>query len=110
MCLFTLLPIYGVNPPSKKAQFWGVNRRFQAQLAKTKNVHITKTTALIDDCNQILHSDKDHQMSFVGSPHTRITNPRWRTAAILEKSKKIYLSRGSSDFDEISHDDAIRPS
>ena len=75
-----------------------MNRRFQAQLAKTKNVHITKTTALIDDCNQILHSDKDHQMSFVGSPHTRITNPRWRTAAILEKSKK---SRGSTDFDQI---------
>ena len=38
------------------------------------------------DSNQILHSDKDHQMPFVGSPHTRITNPRWRMAAILEKS------------------------
>jgi len=37
------------------------------------------------DCNQILHSDKDHQMLSVGGPNTRITNPRWRTAAILEK-------------------------
>ena len=28
-------------------QFWGVNRRFQAKLAKSKNVHIIKTTASI---------------------------------------------------------------
>jgi len=42
--------------------------------------------------NQILHSDKDHQMPFVGGPHTRITNQRWRTAAILEKSKNCYIS------------------
>ena len=44
------------------------------------------------DSNQILHSDKDHQMPFVGGPHTRITNPRWRTAAILEKSRNRYIS------------------
>ena len=44
------------------------------------------------DSNQILHSDKDHQMTFVGGPTTRITNPRWRTAAILEKSKNCYIS------------------
>ena len=25
--------------------------------------------------------------AFVGGPHTRITNPRWRTAAILEIEK-----------------------
>ena len=28
-------------------QFWGVNRRFQAKLAKTNNEHIIKTTASI---------------------------------------------------------------
>ena len=39
---------------------------------------------------QSLHSDKDHQMPFVGNPDTRITNPRWRTAAIL-KIKKVVL-------------------
>ena len=44
------------------------------------------------DSNQILHSDKDHQMPFVGGPDTRITNPRWRTAAILEKSKISHIS------------------
>ena len=57
-----------------------MNRRFQAELAKSKNVHILKTT------------DKDHQMPFVGGPHTRITNPRWRTAAILEKFKNSHIS------------------
>ena len=31
-------------------------------------------------------------MTFVDGPHTRITNPRWRTAAILEKSKDCYIS------------------
>ena len=30
-------------------------------------------------------------MSFVGGLHTSITNPRWRTAAILEKSKNCYI-------------------
>jgi len=30
-----------------KIQFWGVNRRFQAKLAKSKNVHIIKTAASI---------------------------------------------------------------
>ena len=31
-------------------------------------------------------------MPFVGGPHTGITNPRRRTAAILEKSKNCYIS------------------
>ena len=31
-------------------------------------------------------------MPFVGGPHTRITNPRWRTAAILKKSKNCYIA------------------
>ena len=33
--------------PPKNSQFWGVNRRFLAKLAKSKNVHIIKTTASI---------------------------------------------------------------
>ena len=43
------------------------------------------------DSNQILHIDKDHQMPFVGGPNTRITNPRWRMAAFLEKSKNHHI-------------------
>jgi len=30
-----------------------------------------------------------------------ITNPRWRTAAILKIAKSSYLSEKSSDFDQI---------
>jgi len=44
------------------------------------------------DSNQILHSDKDHQMPFVDGPNTRITNPRWRMAAILEKNRHISVT------------------
>ena len=33
--------------PPKNLQFWGVNRRFQAKLAKSKNVHIIKTIVSI---------------------------------------------------------------
>ena len=32
-----------------------------------------------------------------------ITNPRWRTAAILKIVKSPYLGQKSSDFDEIWH-------
>jgi len=39
------IPYLGSQKPKKK--FWGVNRRFQAELAKSKNVHIIKTTASI---------------------------------------------------------------
>ena len=44
------------------------------------------------DSTQILHSDKNHQLPFVGGPHTLITNPRWWTAAISEKSKNRHIS------------------
>jgi len=40
----------------------------------------------------MLHSDKDNQMPFVGDSNTRIANPRWRTAGILEKSKSHHIS------------------
>jgi len=43
------------------------------------------------DSNQILHSDKHHQMPFVGGPDKRIKNTRRRTAAIL-KNRKIAIS------------------
>ena len=50
-------------------------------------------------------------MPFVGGPHTRITNPRWRTAAILEKLKNGYISATvRAILTKIWHDDAVRPS
>jgi len=36
------------------------------------------------DFNKILHSGRDRQLLIVGGPITRLTNPRWRTGAILE--------------------------
>jgi len=43
------------------------------------------------DCNKILYSDKDCQVLFVGCLNMLITNPRWRTAAILT-NRKIAIS------------------
>ena len=43
--------------------------------------------------------------AFVGGPHTRI-----KRRHIGKIEKLLYLSRGSSDFDEIWHADAVRPS
>ena len=83
--IFHIVPHLGVNNP----QFWSVNRRFQAKLAKSKSACYQNYCI---DSNHILHNDKDHQMPFVGGPHTRITNPRWRTAAIVEKSKNRHIS------------------
>jgi len=61
------------------------------------------------DFNQILHSDKDHQTPFVGGPSTRITNPRWQSAAILNNEKPIYRGNGIIDHCQIWHDDAFWP-
>ena len=92
MCLFGFCsygsPFRGQNFKTK--HFWGVNRRVQAKLAQSKNVHITKINYCIDS-NQILHSDKDHQMPLVDGPNTRITNPRWRRPPSW-KSKNRHIS------------------
>ena len=48
-------------------------------------------------------------MPFVGGPDTRIT--RWRSAAILKQIEKSpYFGCDLTDFDEICHADAFRPS
>jgi len=73
-------------------QFSGVNRRFQAKLAKSKNMHIIKTIASIPTRFCTVIYDKDQQMCFVGGANTRNTNPRWRIAAIFEKSKNRHIS------------------
>ena len=63
------------------------------------------------DSNQILHSDKDHQMPFVGGPHTRITKSKMADGRHLGKIKKLlYPRRGATDFDQIWHGEAFRTS
>jgi len=65
------------------------------------------------DSNQILNSDKD-QMPFVGGPNTHITNPRWRTTAILEKQKNRDISAAfspiSTKFGTATQFGALEPS
>ena len=69
--------------------------RFLDRPLSSQTREIEKRAYYQNNCiesNHFLHSDKDHQMPFVGGPHTRTTNPRWQTAAILEKSKNCYIS------------------
>jgi len=86
----------------------GVDRRFQAKLAKILKLAYYGNYCI--DLNQILHSDKDNQTFFVDGPITRITNLRWRTPAILEKGKSSYIHSGLIDRREIWQGDANWPS
>ena len=56
-------------------QFGGVNRLFQAELAK---YWVSYYRNYCIDLNQILHDDTDHQVVNVGDSNKRPTNPRWR--------------------------------
>ena len=89
-------------------QFWGVNERFQAKLAKTENVHIIKTTASIQTkfftvikttkCPSWVVPTHALQIQDGGRP------PTW-------KNRKIVISQPRfTDFDAIWHDDAFRTS
>jgi len=49
------------------------------------------------------------KIHFVDSPNRRITNPRWRTAAILNNRKRPYLTNALTDLHKIWLDDAFWP-
>ena len=85
MCLFETCshgcPFSG-QPPSKKHQLWGVNRRFQAKIVKSKNVHIIKTTASIPT---VIKTTKCH--SWVVPTHALVIQgggqePSWKNRKI----------------------------
>ena len=105
--IFHTAPHLGGQKP-QKPQFWGVNRRFQAKPAKSKNVHIIKTTASIatkfctliktTKCSSWVVPTHALQVQYGGRP------PSWKN-----RKKLLYLSRGSSNFDDIWHTDATRP-
>jgi len=62
------------------------------------------------DCNQILDSDKDHDVHFMGGPNmpqkSKIADGRH-----LEKTQKSqYLCNSLTDFDKIWHSNASQPS
>ena len=109
MCLFGefffhIASHLGVKNP-QNPQFWGVNRRFQAKLAKSKNVHIIKTAALIPTKLCIVIKNTKCPLWAVPTHALQIQDggrpPSWKI------DKLLYLSRGSSDFDEIWHADAV---
>ena len=68
-----------ISKPSKR----GREQAFLSQTQK-KTLKLAHYPNYCTESNQILHSDKDHQILFVGDPNTRITNPRWRMAAVLK--------------------------
>jgi len=86
---FHIAPHLGGQKPQKKNNFGAWIGVFKPNREIEKRAYYQNHCI---DSNQILHSDKDHQMPDEGGPHTRITNPRWRTAAILEKSKNRHIS------------------
>jgi len=74
-------PLFGKDP-----NFWGMN------IGVFTILKLAYYDSYSIDYDQILYSDKDHQMPVVGGAKTLITNPRWRTAATLEKSKNRHIS------------------
>ena len=75
-------PFWG--PKSPKTPFSGKTHKI-LKLVYYRNYHTGS--------NQILHSDKDHQMFFLCDPKSSKTNPIWRTAAILKKIEKWFDQR-----------------
>jgi len=53
---------------SQKPQFWGREYAFSSQIHEIEK-HAHYQNCCIDS-NQILHSNKDYQMPFVGGPNT----------------------------------------
>jgi len=89
---------------TKPLFFGGVNRHFQAKLLKYQHLHTPVLSNYCINSNEILHSDKDHQILFIGCPNMLITNPRWRTVAILENIEKLsYLTNGLTECHEVLH-------
>ena len=82
-------PFWGWNT-SKNPNFGGVSRRFQAKRGKILKVSCYRNCCI--DFNEIWSNDRDHQVVNVGGRSRRPTNPRWRTAAIMEKPLNHHLA------------------
>ena len=99
-------PFRGQKPPNP--QFLGVNRRFEAKLAKSKNVHIIKTTTSIPTKFCTVIKTTKCLRGWSSHMHYKSKMADGRHLGKIEKS--LYLSRGLTDFDEIWHTDGVRPS
>jgi len=95
----------GSHIPPKN--FGGVNKHFQAKLAKSKTCMSSKLLHRFHTKVAQLHNNKDYQVLFVGGLNTRTTNPRWRTAAILKIEKSRYLGNCLTDQREMLQGDTL---
>jgi len=86
-----------IAPPPKK-KIGGMNRRVLAELVKSKKCKTTGSTP-----TKFYTVIKTTKCPSYG-PKTLITNSRWWTAAVMEKSP--YFSNGLIDRREIWHSDA----
>jgi len=82
----------------------GREEAFLSQTGKIMKVSCYRNYYI--DFNEISHIDRDHQELVVGGPNRRPTNPRWRTVAILNTVKSLYLCNRLTDFDKIWYSDA----
>ena len=83
--IFHIAPHLGGQKPFQKP-------KFGAWIGVFKPNSRNRKTCILSKPLHRFQGHKDHQMPFVGGPPTCITNPRWRTAAILEKSKNRHIS------------------
>ena len=72
-----------------KPQFYGREEAFSSQIRQILKRPYYQNYSI--DYNQILLSNRDPQVIYVGGPTLPQTNPRWRTAAIL-KNRKMAIS------------------
>ena len=96
-----------------KNQFWSGNRRFQAKLAKSKNVHIIKTTALIPTtfcrvikttkCPSWLVRTHASQIQDGGRPPSLKSKNRHISAAVSAISTKFGMATQFDPLDRSDH-------
>ena len=77
-------------------QFLGREEGFSSQTCQILKCSYYKNYCI--DHNQILQSDRDHQLLTAGGPNMSQTNPRWRTAAILKNWKILISSQPIDQF------------
>jgi len=83
-------PYWGWTPPPKKRKhnYWAWIGVFQT----CKILKVLYYRKYCINFNQILHSDKKHEVVVASGPKARSTKPRWRTATILEKLLNRHIS------------------
>jgi len=93
MCLFGdffyITPHLGSQNPKNN---FGRELAFSSQTRKIEKRAYYQNYCI--DSNQIDKYHRITEMPFVGGLHTRVTYPRWRTAAILENRKNLHISGG----------------